>query len=60
MPSGSDFVTSGDESGGGKAHRRHTSKDKPKKSKLNRQNGDDNGDVDTGTKGYCLCANMYV
>ena len=57
MPSGSDFVTSGDESGGG---RRRASKDKPKKSKLNRQNGDDSGDVDTGTKGYCLCANMYV
>ena len=57
MPSGSGFVTSGDESGGG---RRRASKDKPKKSKLNRQNGDNSGDVDTGTKGYCLCANMYV
>ena len=49
MPSGSDFVTSGDESGGAKARRRR-SKDKPKKSKLNRQSGEANGDPEPGTK----------
>ena len=50
MPSGSDFVTSGDESGGAKAQRRRGSKDKPRKSKLNRQIGEASGDVETGTK----------
>ena len=59
MPSGSDFVTSGDESGGAKARRRHSSKDRPKKSKLNRQSGEANGDLETGTE-YCLCVYMYM
>lgn len=58
MPSGSDFVTSGDESGGAMAQRRRTNKDKPKKSKLSRQNGEAGGDVETGTK-YTLCIYMY-
>ncbi|KAL3151309.1 hypothetical protein ABBQ38_013146 [Trebouxia sp. C0009 RCD-2024] len=44
MPSGSDFITSGDESGGGKKQRRRTSKDKPRKSKLSKRNGETNGD----------------
>lgn len=50
MPSGSDFVTSGDESGGAKAQRRRTSKDKPTKSKLSRQSGEASGDMETGTR----------
>ena len=50
MPSGSDFVTSGDESGSAKAQRRRTNKDKPKKSKLSRQSGEASGDMETGTK----------
>lgn len=50
MPSGSDFVTSGDESGGAKAQRRRTNKDKPKKSKLSRQSGEASADMETGIK----------
>lgn len=58
MPSGSDFVTSGDESGGAKAQRRRTNKDKPKKSKLSRQSGEASGDVETG-KQYTFCIRLY-
>lgn len=65
MPSGSDFITSGDESGGGKKQRRRTSKDKPRKSKLSKRNGETNGDGEPGstpeerqvnhTQSLCVC-----
>ena len=54
LPSGSDFITSGDESGGTKAQRRRVNKDKPKKSRMKRelQNGD--GDADTVLPGSSI------
>ena len=49
LPSGSDFVTSSDESGGTKAQRRRTSKDKPKKSRM--KQGGTSGELDSAMPG---------
>lgn len=51
LPSGSDFVTSGDESGGAKAaQRRRSSKDKPRKSRM-KQDGAASGELDSAIPG---------
>ena len=60
LPSGSDFVTSGDESGGSKAQRRRVSKDKPRRSRMKHENGDVNGDMDTAIPGDTCLHHVHV
>ena len=50
LPSASDFMTSGDESGGGKsgAQRKRSLKDKPRKSRMKKEEG---ADVETASPG---------
>jgi len=56
QPTASDFMTSGDESGGGKAQRKRSVKDKPRKPRMKRDQGDGDADVDTAPPGMPTCA----
>lgn len=59
LPSASDFMTSGDESGGGKsgAQRRRSLKDKPRKSRMMKKEED--ADVETASPGILRISFWY-
>lgn len=45
LPGASDFMTSGDESGGGKAQRKLATKDKPRTPRVRREQGEGEADL---------------
>jgi len=58
LPSASDFMTSGDESGGGKsgAQRKRSLKEKPRKSRMKKE---EDADVDTASPGMLHLSSWY-
>ena len=58
LPSASDFMTSGDESGGGKsgAQRKRSLKDKPHKSRMKKE---EDADVETASPGMLHTSSWY-